>query len=261
MKIILIDINVWRNSIINTAILPIHSQRVVNINKNNINRILIWSSATAFGQSKIIKMYLKRAQQTFSVIFALFALSVTLYSIVKFIIFISLPSNGVTGISSSAEWKYTLRALFSNSVWLVSFILHHSFGKHKIVKNTWEKIGLKTLDRASYNVISSIILLKLVENWVGVNKWTIWSFAIKDYSPIWYVYVLAHSTLWLIIFGGTLLMDVPEVLGVKQVYYDIKGLYDPSYYKAIPHNRLLTHVRHPSFIGFSLLFWITNLMR
>lgn len=208
-------------------------------------------------------MYLKRAQQTFIATFALVALSITLYSLVKFIGFVSAPKNvhGVTGIRSSAEWKHTLRALFNNSIWLVLFILHHSFGKHEIIKKSLEKIGLGTLNRAAYNVISSLILLQLVEKWIGVNKWTLWSFAIKDYSPVWYIYVLAHSALWLIIFGGSLLMDVPEILGVKQVYYELKGLHDPSFYKAIPHNRLLTHVRHPSYIGFSLLFWTTNLMR
>jgi hypothetical protein len=209
-------------------------------------------------------MYLKRAQQIFSAILALFALSVTLYSVGKFMIFTSLPkktNNGVTGISSSSEWKYTLRALFNNSIWLVCFILHHSFGKHEIVKKSLEKIGLKTCSRAAYNLISSFILIQLVEKWTCVNKWTIWSFAIKDYSPTWYIYILSHSALWLIIFFGALLMDAPEVFGMKQVYYDIKGLHDPAYYKAIPHQRLLTHIRHPSFIGFSLLFWITNLMR
>lgn len=210
-------------------------------------------------------MYLKRAQQIFSVIFALFALSITLYSIGKFIIFVSLPKNEkhgvITGKSSLSEWKYTLRALFNNSIWLVIFMLHHSLGKHENVKNMWEKLGLKTLERAAYNVISSYILLQMVERWMAVNKWTIWSFAVKDYSPIWYICILTHSVFWFIIFGGGLLMDVPEILGIKQVYYDVKGLNDPALYKAIPHNRLLSHIRHPSYIGFSLIFWLTNLMR
>lgn len=211
-------------------------------------------------------MYLKRAQQLFSVIFALFALSITLFSIGKFIIFVSFPKNDAntgksSSVSANAEWKHSLRALFNNSIWLVLFILHHSFGKHENVKKLWEKIGFGTLERAAYNVISSYILLQMVEKWVIVNKWTIWSFSIKDYSPIWYIFILTHSIFWLIIFGGALLMDVPEIFGIKQVYYDVKGLNDPSLYKAIPHNRLLSHIRHPSYIGFSLLFWLTNLMR
>lgn len=210
-------------------------------------------------------MYVKRAQQLFSVLFTLFALSITLYSIGKFIIFVSLPKNGVirneSGNEASSEWKFTIRALLNNSIWLVLFILHHSFGKHENVKKLWERVGLKNLDRAAYNVLSSYILLQTVEKWIAVNKWTIWSFSVKDYSPIWYIYILTHTVFWFIIFGGSLLMDVPEILGLKQVYYDVKGLNDPSLYKAIPHNRLLSHIRHPSFIGFSLLFWLTNLMR
>lgn len=207
-------------------------------------------------------MYVKRAQQTFSVLFALFALSITLYSIGKFIIFVSLPNkNGGKSSAASSEWKFTLRALFNNSIWLVLFILHHSLGKHEIVKKTLEKLGLKTLERAAYNVISSYLLLQMVERWMTVNKWTIWSFAVKDYSPIWYICILTHSLFWLVIFGGTLLMDAPEILGIKQVYYEVKGLNDPSLYKAIPHNRLLAHIRHPSYIGFSLIFWLTNMMR
>lgn len=205
-------------------------------------------------------MYLKRAQQSFSVLFALVALSITLYSIVKFISFVSLPKNGVTtGIASG--WKFTIHALLNDSIWIIIFILHHSFGKSEIVKRFWEKVGLKTVERAAFNVISSLVLLQMVEKWIVVNKWTIWSFSIRDYSPIWYIYILTHAAFWIVIFVGALLMDVPEILGIKQVYYDVKGLNDPSLYKAIPHNRLLSHIRHPSFIGFSLLFWLTNVMR
>lgn len=56
-------------------------------------------------------------------------------------------------------------------------------------------------------------------------------------------------------------MDLPEILGIKQIYYDIQGLNEPYLYKARSLNRLLSNIRHPSFVGFSLIFWITNLMR
>ena len=208
-------------------------------------------------------MYLNRAKQGFCAIFGLLSLVVTLYSIGKFVIFISSVaaiSDGVIA-NESHELKFVVRAVLNNSIWLALFILYHSFGKHETVKKFWEKIGFKTLERSAYNVISSYILLQMVERWAVVNKWTLWSFEIKEYSPVWYMYILSHSAFWLIIFCGSLLMDVPEILGIKQIYYDIKGLNSPSLYKAIQHNHLLTNVRHPSYIGFSLLFWITNLMR
>lgn len=208
-------------------------------------------------------MYLNRAKQVFCAIFGLLSLSITLYSIVKFVTFISTVASINDGVISneSLELKFVVRALLNNSIWLILFILHHSFGKHENVKKFWHKIGLKTLERSAYNVISSYILLQMVERWIAVNKWTLWGFEIKEYSAFWYMYILSHSVFWLIIFGGSLLMDVPEILGIKQIYYDIKGLNHPSLYKAIQHNHLLSNVRHPSYIGFSLLFWITNLMR
>lgn len=203
-----------------------------------------------------------RGKQVFCAVFALLSLSMTLYSVVKLIIFVSTPCGAkINGVIKSSEWKDAFRALLNNTIWIVLFILHHSFGKHENVKKLFEKIGFETIERSVYNAISSVILLQMVERWIAINKWTLWSFTIKEYSPVWYIYVFVHLAFWLIIFGGSLLMDVPEILGIKQVYYDVKGFNNPSYYKAIPHNRLLSRIRHPSYIGFSLLFFVTNVMR
>jgi hypothetical protein len=100
-----------------------------------------------------------------------------------------------------------------------------------------------------------------VTNWTVVGKWTVWSFNSPAYSTSWWILVIAHSMLWLIIAIGSLLMDLPELLGVKQIYYDIQGLNEPLFFKARSLNRLLSSIRHPSYVGFSLIFWITNLMR
>lgn len=72
---------------------------------------------------------------------------------------------------------------------------------------------------------------------------------------------MSHSVLWMIIAFGSLLMDLPEIFGVKQIYYDVQGLNEPFSYKARSLGRLLSNIRHPSYVGFSLIFWITNLMR
>jgi hypothetical protein len=44
-------------------------------------------------------------------------------------------------------------------------------------------------------------------------------------------------------------MDLAELLGIKQVYYEINDLAPPLSYKSVPLKRLFSHVRHPSFIG------------
>jgi hypothetical protein len=104
-------------------------------------------------------MYLKRIKQTFSAAFGLLSLIVTLYALVKFILFTSTPSEEQQFAGKSLELKIAARQLVNNTIWLVVFILQHSFQKHESVKKLWEKIGLKTVERAAYNLLSSLLLL------------------------------------------------------------------------------------------------------
>lgn len=94
-----------------------------------------------------------------------------------------------------------------------------------------------------------------------VDKWILWNISAPEYSSIWWIFTIIHSILWTIIAFGSLLMDLPEIFGVKQIYYDIQGLNEPFLYKAPRLSRLLSNIRHPSYVGFSLIFWITNVMR
>lgn len=56
-------------------------------------------------------------------------------------------------------------------------------------------------------------------------------------------------------------MDFPELTGVKQVYYDFNKLLSPMKYKSQDLIRLYEHIRHPSFIGFTAILWLQNVMR
>ena len=102
-------------------------------------------------------MYLKRARQSFCSVFGLLSLVVTLYSLVKFILFVSKPLQQQK--HETQELKVTARRLVHNSIWLVVFILQHSFQKHEYVKKLWAKAGLGVIERSAYNLVSSIVLL------------------------------------------------------------------------------------------------------
>ncbi|CRK90741.1 CLUMA_CG004433, isoform A [Clunio marinus] len=205
-------------------------------------------------------MLLKRTKQVLCAIFGLLSLSLTLYTVVKFVLFTSKPTQQKYRSGKSQELKVAVRLLLKNTIWLVVFILQHSFQKHENVKKLWKKIGLESIERAAYNFFSSFILLQLVQNWTFVEKWTLWNISAPVHSPIWWILVITHSIFWMIIGCGSLLMDLPEIVGIKQIYYDIQGLNEPLTYKARSLNHLLSNIRHPSFIGFSLIFWLTNLM-
>lgn len=103
-------------------------------------------------------MYLKRARQGFCSVFGLLSLVVTLYALVKFILFVSKPLQQQQK-QTTQELKVTARHLVHNSIWLVVFILQHSFQKHEYVKKLWARVGLGVIERSAYNLFSSIILL------------------------------------------------------------------------------------------------------
>lgn len=101
----------------------------------------------------------------------------------------------------------------------------------------------------------------MLQNWRTVDSVSLWSISAPVYSTMWWVFVAFHILAWTIIVGGSLLMDLPEILGIKQIYYDVKKLSEPSLYKTRDLNRLLGHIRHPSYIGFTTVLWVTNFMR
>lgn len=55
-------------------------------------------------------------------------------------------------------------------------------------------------------------------------------------------------------------MDLSEMMGVKQVVYDANQLEAPLNYKSPELRRLYQRIRHPSFIGISIILWIPNIM-
>jgi hypothetical protein len=102
-------------------------------------------------------MLVQRARQAFCAAFGLLSLVVTLYALVKFILFTSKPNQ--QKVKPSQELKVAVRHLVHNAIWLVAFILQHSLQKHENVKKLWAKLGLATIERSAYNLCSSLILL------------------------------------------------------------------------------------------------------
>jgi len=176
--------------------------------------------------------------------------------------FLSAPINvdslALKDLKSIYGNKVVLNALFFNGILAVGFILAHSFLRVESVKNFWSNIGLGVANRSIYNLISSIAILYLLKNWNQVPV-SIWEVNLA--SPISYwIFTTLHSLCWIIIYGGSLLMDLPELLGLKQIFYSIQGLHQPSYYKSRELNNLYSRLRHPSFICLTTVLWCTNFM-
>lgn len=99
----------------------------------------------------------------------------------------------------------------------------------------------------------------LVHNWSKI-PYVLWYVDLESNFILHWIYSILHISSWIFIYGGSLLMDLPELLGIKQIYYAVQGLHQPDYYKSKELNQLYSRLRHPSFICISLVLWCTNLM-
>lgn len=200
--------------------------------------------------------------------FSIAAFAITFYSVSKLMLFLSspvktssfddLPINQL--LDNEILLKSVLLSLIIDMILIILFILQHSLMKSEMVKRFWTALGLGVAERSIYNLASSFCLLYLIQNWKIVPSFVLWKINLES-SVLWWAFVLTHALAWFIVYGGSLLMDLSEILGVKQVYYDCNKLSSPMSYKSSELRRLYGHIRHPSFLGISTVLWVTNCMR
>ncbi|KAL9702019.1 hypothetical protein quinque_005460 [Culex quinquefasciatus] len=132
--------------------------------------------------------------------------------------------------------------------------------KTEAVKNVWRKLGLELAERSIYNICSAYCLLILLKNWKTTQSYQLWFVDVQSSSTLWWTFVAAHILSWVVVYAGSLLMDLPEMIGLKQIYYDVNDLAPPMSYKSRELRSLYNRMRHPSFVGLSVVLWITNCM-
>lgn len=190
------------------------------------------------------------------------------YAVAKLMLFLSKPSR------VSALDEFVVNKLFDDEtklkkiafnlsidmILIIIFIFQHSLLKADIVKKFWNTIGLDIAERCIYNIGSSWALLLLIQRWQRETSITLWNIDVDRSNVLWWTFVIVHIFGWTVIYGGSLLMDFCEIIGAKQVYYYLNQLNAPSSYKSQELQRVLSHVRHPSFTGMTIILWITNCM-
>lgn len=99
-----------------------------------------------------------------------------------------------------------------------------------------------------------------MDNWKHADSIILWQFNLDENQVLWWAFAITHTICWTVIYGGCLIMDLPEILGIKQVYYNMKHYAQPTVYKSHELRQLYQHIRHPSFISLTIIFCATNLM-
>ncbi|EEC20412.1 secreted protein, putative [Ixodes scapularis] len=117
------------------------------------------------------------------------------------------------------------------------------------------------LSRSIYVFTSCISLVVLMYFWVpAASESALWSWNITDSLLLSWGFTALHYVCWALILGGCYILDIGELVGLKQVWYGLKGYGSPLQEKAWQFVRCLGHMRHPGLTALAAILWMRPTM-
>lgn len=146
------------------------------------------------------------------------------------------------------------RALLINTGLLVLFGIQHSGMARQGFKRSWTKIVPQPIERSTYVLITSLILLALITFWQPMPS-VVWELDGPAAQMALHGLFVAGVLLVLV---STFLIDHFELFGLKQVWtHWRKQPFRPPAFKMPAIYRFL---RHPLYLGWLITFWSTPRM-
>lgn len=145
-------------------------------------------------------------------------------------------------------------SLIIDGLLLSLFAVQHSVMARQWFKRAWTKVVPEPVERSTYVLLASLILLLLFWQWQPIRI-VVWDIENPNGR------LLLQALFW-IGWGGVLvstyLVDHFALFGLKQVYHYFKGMpAQPVPFKTPGMYRM---VRHPLYLGFIVAFWSTPRM-
>lgn len=145
-------------------------------------------------------------------------------------------------------------ALVIDVLLLGLFAVQHSVMARKGFKDWWTKIVPRPVERSTYVLFTSLVLILLYWQWRPLDT-IIWS--VEEgwaWGLLWAIFWLG----WLLVLFSTFLIDHFDLFGLRQVWVYLNGeeYEPPSFQTPGPYK----YVRHPLLLGFLLAFWAIPVM-
>ena len=162
---------------------------------------------------------------------------------------LAVPKDIDDGLSGS-----TVEALIINLALLTVFALQHSIMARKPFKRWWTQFVPAAVERSTYVLLSSLILIGLFWLWRPIPA-IVWNVSEPTLAM-----ALTGLCLfgWVLVFLSTFLINHFELFGLQQVIHNLAGrsAAEPKFRTPF----LYKLVRHPLYLGFIIAFWATPTM-
>jgi protein-S-isoprenylcysteine O-methyltransferase Ste14 len=134
------------------------------------------------------------------------------------------------------------------------FALQHSVMARQAFKRRWTKIIAAPLERSTYVLAASAVLVLLIWQWRPIPE-AVWTIT----NPAgWWLLTVVFWLSWGMLLWSTFLIDHFALFGLRQVYSNWRGQELPAPRFKTP--ALYQLVRHPIYLSFVLAFWSTPSM-
>ena len=157
------------------------------------------------------------------------------------------------GIDSGVEGPLG-QSILINVLLLGVFAIQHSVMARPGFKRWWTKIVPEPIERSSYVLLASVLLIVLFREWRPITN-VIWE--VESPSGVIVLQVLFFVG-WGLVFTSTFLINHFDLSGMRQVFVYFRGQeYKPLEFRT---TALYKYMRHPLMLGFLIAFWSTPRM-